>query len=127
MEKHIPKTALEYFKNERNKHTEPYRPFYDEAIDALEKRAISNEDQKKKILVVFSGKTRKKETLTGRMALNTTYRLPLTISAINDIEKDIAEMTNYRDIILLNYMELGDETEYAHIIEETRKGENENG
>lgn len=34
----VPKTAIEYFKQERNKHTEPYRPFYDAAIEALEKR-----------------------------------------------------------------------------------------
>ena len=34
----VPKTAIDYFKQERNKHTEPYRPFYDAAIEALEKR-----------------------------------------------------------------------------------------
>ena len=32
----IPRTAMEYFKAERNKHTEPYRRFYDEAVAALE-------------------------------------------------------------------------------------------
>ena len=26
---------MEYFKAERNKHTEPYRRFYDEAVEAL--------------------------------------------------------------------------------------------
>lgn len=32
----IPKTAIEYFKSERAKHTKPYQKFYDEAIAALE-------------------------------------------------------------------------------------------
>lgn len=32
----IPKTAIEHFKQERSRHTEPYRPFYDEAIFAIE-------------------------------------------------------------------------------------------
>ena len=31
----IPRTAMEYFKAERNKHTEPYRRFYDEALEAF--------------------------------------------------------------------------------------------
>lgn len=34
----IPKTALEYFREEKNRHTEPYQKFYDEAIAALEGR-----------------------------------------------------------------------------------------
>lgn len=33
----IPKTAIEYFKSERAKHTKPYQKFYDEALAALEK------------------------------------------------------------------------------------------
>ena len=32
----IPKTAIEYFKTEKNKNTEPYQKFYDEALAALE-------------------------------------------------------------------------------------------
>ena len=32
----MPETAIEYFKTERNKQAEPYRKFYDEAIEALE-------------------------------------------------------------------------------------------
>lgn len=31
----IPKTAIEYFKTEKNKNTEPYQKFYDEALAAL--------------------------------------------------------------------------------------------
>lgn len=32
----MPDTAIEYFQSERNKQTEPYRKFYDEALEALE-------------------------------------------------------------------------------------------
>ena len=36
MPNQIPKTALEYFKIEKNKQTKPHQRFYDEAIAALE-------------------------------------------------------------------------------------------
>ena len=36
----IPKTPIEYFKQEKNKHTKPYHTFYDTAILALEKEAL---------------------------------------------------------------------------------------
>ena len=32
----MPDTAIEYFQSERNKQTEPYTNFYDEALEALE-------------------------------------------------------------------------------------------
>ena len=47
----IPKTAIKYFKREKNKHTEPYRPFYDAAILALEKDELMTMLRKNKVFV----------------------------------------------------------------------------
>ncbi len=37
----IPKSALEYFRAEKHKHTEPYQKFYDEVIALLEKAPLT--------------------------------------------------------------------------------------
>ena len=61
------------------------------------------------ILVVYMSIDKKREKIIGNCSVSTSASLPLSKNNIEEIEKGIAKQSEYKNVVLLNYLVLGQE------------------
>lgn len=61
------------------------------------------------IFVVYLAIDKKREKRIGNCSVSTSASLPLSKNSIEEIEKGIAEQSEYKNVVLLNYFPLGQE------------------